>query len=459
MNENNFELHRSHSSVRFDIDSSARDVCSSADYDFEDQTQTSLSSSPSLNQLISSTSGGNTNASSESDDETSRIELHHHALLDRPSHSKHGRNHNYMMRNAMSSSTLSSLGTLSKLPKTKKRKLHRAPTLHSRSRASPFTLSSIIIKGLKWIFTLWCISLFGVVIYQMKMDQSDLSIPSLLLHIPLPAPNHKVSVVLMNHSRPRMIKESAGLMPTLLKHPSVDEIILLHSNPKTAFKYIHPKVVNIDASKENNRMGLSIRFHFCQLAKNDWVIHVDDDMEFTEQTLNELLTEFSKNTHRIVGKFGRDRKENSFFNGYTSKSTSKETEVVLTKLMVMEREICSAFFQYSNLIWEDVVLNSSDGPLWNGEDIFMSLVANHVYGREKNNYAMDWLDVRDAPNHLKDYKNGILDISGGFQGFRPFDYYWWLSLLARNRHYAYRGSMWGVAKERLSRELETEIYR
>lgn len=337
----------------------------------------------------------------------------------------------------------------SKFSGTKKQKLSLISTF-KRSNDSPLMISGLIITGLKYIVIIWLLSLCGVVIYQMQIEKSHVSIPSMRLHVPLPAPDHKVSVVLMNDSRPRMIKESPGLMPTLLKHPSIDEILLLHANPNTAFKYVHSKVINIDATKENTRMGLSMRFYFCQLAKNDWVIHLDDDMEFTEQTLNEMLTEFAKNPHRIVGKYGRDQKDNSFFNGYSSKSTSRETDVVLTKFMVMERDICGAFFHYSHLIWEDVVLNNGDGPLWNGEDIFMSLVANHVYRREKNNYAMDWLDVRDAPNYLKDHKSGVVEMTEDFKGVRLFDYYWWLGLFSRNRHFAYRGSLWGIAKERLS---------
>jgi hypothetical protein len=142
---------------------------------------------------------------------------------------------------------------------------------------------------------------------------------------------------------------------------------------------------------------------------------------------------------------------NSYFNGYSSKDTSKESEVILTKFMVMERESCSAFFKYSHLVWEDIILNNGEGPLWNGEDVFMSLVSNHVYGARSNamNYAMDWLDVRSAPEELKDYTNGKFDISGGFSGLRFWDFAWWRSLFNRNRHYSYRGTLWKQARERL----------
>lgn len=267
--------------------------------------------------------------------------------------------------------------------------------------------------------------------------------------IPLPLPANKVSVVLMNFSRPRMIKESS-LMSTLLSHPSIDEVVLLHSNPHTKFEYVHDKVVNVDAIQENDEMGLSIRFYFCQMVKNPWVIHVDDDMEFDVETLNKMIIEFSKNPKRIVGRYGRDLSSKMTYNGYWSTSTHEKTEVVLTKLLMMEREICASFFEYAHLVWEDVVLDEGEGPLWNGEDIFMSLVANHVYGRENNNYAMDWLDVRDAPEYLKDYTDGKLDISGGFQGLNVFKWQWWQALLRRNRHYSYRGKLWQVAKTRLA---------
>lgn len=392
-----------------------------------------------------------------------------------------------LRRNDVSSCTISSIGTLSKTRRHRDGILPMCrlstrmtddvmcyssdakltvPKVSSAQRQywpRPRLKLSCIVVFFKMLMTVWVLSMGSFIFYHFYLYPSSPTIFPIAsplkfkpgngygwYHIPIPPPDHKVSVILMNHSRPRMIKESA-LVPTLLGHPSVEEVVILHSNPKTQFNFVHPKVINIDATKENDQMGLSIRFYFCQMAKSDWVLHVDDDMEFTAKTLNEMLYEFSKNTKRIVGRFGRDRNENNYFNGYSSKDTSRETEVILTKFMVMEREICSAFFEYSHLIWEDVVLNNGEGPLWNGEDIFMSLVSNHVYGRygEKVNYAMDWLDVWSAPEDLKDYSDGKLDISGGFNGYRFWNFSWWRSLLNRNRHYSYRGKLWKEAKDRL----------
>jgi hypothetical protein len=294
-----------------------------------------------------------------------------------------------------------------------------------------------------------------------RMLRPFLSGPSLLgsslqsaRAIPLPLPKEKFSVVVMNYGRPRMIRESS-MMRTLLSHPNVDEVLLLHANPKTAFEFVHPKVVNIDATAQNEEMGLSLRFYFCQLAKNEWVLHIDDDMEFTTAALNELLIEYSRNPKRIVGRYGRNlAPSDNSFNGYSSTSTHRATEVVLTKFMAMERGLCSAFFDYAHLLY-DIVLQDGEGPLWNGEDIFMSLVANHLYRSTStdasfNNYAMDWLDVWQASDALKDYDNGKMDISGGMKGLRFWSWQWWDSVLRRNRHYSYRGSLWKTAKKRLA---------
>lgn len=289
-------------------------------------------------------------------------------------------------------------------------------------------------------------SAYGALVDPMPILETDKS--------SLNTPQRQISAVIMNHSRPRML-QSSTLLPTLISHPSVGEIFILHSNPRSKFEYIHPKVINIDASNENNEMGLSLRFYFCQYATFDWVIILDDDIELPESAITELIFEFEKDSERVVGRYGRNLKPiSSWFYGYDSTNTHKETDVVLTVFMIMQRNLCSSFFEYAYLIWDDIILEQGNGPLWNGEDIFISLIAKHIYG--KQNYAMDWLDVRNAPEELKDYEFGKFDISGGLRGFYIWNWRWWHSLLKRNRHYSYRGKLWRAAEERLNRLSEPE---
>lgn len=89
-----------------------------------------------------------------------------------------------------------------------------------------------------------------------------------------------------------MIREST-LLPTLLDHPHVGEVLLCHSNPHRQFQYHHPKVVNLDAVAANEERGLSLRFFFCYTAaKYEYVIIVDDDQEVTTAAIDTLFQTF-----------------------------------------------------------------------------------------------------------------------------------------------------------------------
>jgi Glycosyl transferase family 64 domain len=254
-----------------------------------------------------------------------------------------------------------------------------------------------------------------------------------------------ISVVVMNHRRPQLLLlHSDKLLSTLLYHPMVKEIIICHSNPITAFnnthviemhrllnpskdkrenKYrlLHPnssidvtelntmsndgqdrytanttsfeqlvqlKMKHINATDENDRYGLALRFYFCsnrtQLgASNDWVIHVDDDMDINSVAIDQLILNMALNPRRIVGYFGR----NYAFGYRVAYSGLRDVtaEVVLTKLMIIERALCTEFFNYKHLIEYDPPTIPSYRPIkWNGEDIFINLVANRYYNVPPN---------------------------------------------------------------------------
>ena len=127
--------------------------------------------------------------------------------------------------------------------------------------------------------------------------------------------------------------------------------------------------------------------------------------------------------------------------------------MVLTKILVVQRDVCSAFFRYQDLV-KDLLPVSK--PLWNGEDIFLSLVANHVYGVPHDgpyrNFAMD-LNVWEASDEYKDDDSGAHDISGNMDRHRIWTVgFWnWLNAFYRAQcHAAYRGKLWHAAKERLA---------
>jgi Glycosyl transferase family 64 domain len=265
----------------------------------------------------------------------------------------------------------------------------------------------------------------------------------------------RVSVVLMNHGRPYMIQKST-LIPTLLEHENIDEILLCHSNPKTKFQLVQPKVKNIDATEMNKKIGLALRFHYCQDAKNPWVIIVDDDQEVTANAIDQLLSEFNDNPRRIVGRYGRGY---SYWSapsryGYNTDTLLGDVEVVLTKFMILERQLCYKFFNYAHVI-NDILPESK--PLWNAEDIFMSLTANHVYKvplyGPYNNYAMP-LDVKEADDKLYNDGDGNNEnVSGNLDRINLTNSdasAYWSAYNKAQTHTRYRGRLWYLAKTRLA---------
>lgn len=262
-----------------------------------------------------------------------------------------------------------------------------------------------------------------------------------------PVPDFRVSVILMNYQRPRML-QSSNLLPTLTKHKQVDEIVLCHAQNRTRFSYPHSKVKNVDATAANQQWGLALRLHYCAQAKNNHVVLVDDDQELTSDALDKLFDEFQTDPRRIVGRYGRGFTE---FSGYRTTDLLGRVEVVLTKLLVLEKQVCQTFIQYQSVV-EDLVQFST--PLWNGEDIFVNLVANHFYNvpyNRYNNYAMK-LNVWEADDSLKD-DNGSGDISGNANrhslwqdGF--FEY--WRYRQKQKAHLDYRSHLWKVARQRLA---------
>lgn len=51
--------------------------------------------------------------------------------------------------------------------------------------------------------------------------------------------------------------------------------------------------------------GLATRFKACQLARNDWVLLIDDDITMTEPFLNTWLAEKQAQPDRLYSLFGR----------------------------------------------------------------------------------------------------------------------------------------------------------
>ena len=222
------------------------------------------------------------------------------------------------------------------------------------------------------------------------------------------------TVVLMNWARPQLAK---SLVEHLVKHPRISEVIVSNGRPDTAIDVDHPDVRNV--REVDDAVGLSRRFERCLDARSEYVIHVDDDIVPSFSAIDRLLDEMDANPKRIVGRWGRQLRWGMYAH------CKGECPVVLTKLMIMERRMCAAFFEYEGLA-EDMIPYGT--PKWNGEDLFMSLVAAHEYGAQHT--VIPELEVGEIETN-----DGI---SGNIKGVRPWSASWRAQFRKYFRHTAYR---------------------
>jgi Glycosyl transferase family 64 domain len=315
----------------------------------------------------------------------------------------------------------------------------------------------------------------GIRILPKKLKTAESVVPK--THIRYPPVDIQISVVIMNHARPNLLQHSQ-LLPVLTHHPSVSEILILHSNPATSFTNAElqhlgdeeraiQKIQHLDVWELNSEMGLAVRFHYCAVAAtNDWVMHLDDDMELDASAVSELVWAMIDNSHRIVGHFGRTYNywKAPLRYGYDTKDHTGRVEVVLTKALILEKQVCAEFWKHAALM-NDMVSDSK--PRWNGEDIFVNLVANHYYSvplhGPYNNYAIADLNVWEAdvesfPENIpkvveEKKKKEEVSVSGNMDRNRIWivgPVAWWKANAKAQSHTAYRGRLWYRAKQRLA---------
>jgi hypothetical protein len=187
-----------------------------------------------------------------------------------------------------------------------------------------------------------------------------------------------ISIILLNWKRPLNIKNK--ILPILEHNNMVDEIIISHGNKGTIFKYISQKkkIIHRDDSELNNKYGLSLRFLCALTCKNKYVLFMDDDEIIYNEEIYKYYKLLVESNYGIVGKYGRKlykNHDNKF--QYNFHNTIGICDVILTKFMILKKQIIYDFFNYSYLVHD---IQQYAKPLWNGEDIFISLIARKRYG-------------------------------------------------------------------------------
>jgi hypothetical protein len=194
------------------------------------------------------------------------------------------------------------------------------------------------------------------------------------------------SLIILNFKRPDNVIKIINNIKTF---KYIDEIIVSNGKLDTAIRLNDEKIVIYDDYNTiNNIYSLDRRFICGLRAKNDNIIIIDDDIYITEDELYKLVTEYNKNTKRIVGKWGRNLNKGE----YEYKDINGETDIVLTKLLICKRNLCSLFFICKPLI-ETIYKNGV--PYGNGEDIFFSFIVSIYYNNK--HYCNTDINAKELP--------------------------------------------------------------
>lgn len=204
----------------------------------------------------------------------------------------------------------------------------------------------------------------------------------------------KADVVILNWERQQHIRDY--LIPVLLKCPEIGKIIISHGKRETFFDYPDARVVCLDHSQENQTFGLSLRFSCFEHLTSEAMMILDDDMLVTPAHIKQLVDAYQAKPDHIHGydaryvfrtssglvyarmrhlyKYILDPVFRAHFFGERPKPV-----ITLTKTLIAPASAAKMFCESRPLVEEFVRTYSK--PLWNGEDIFFSLVFHARTGR------------------------------------------------------------------------------
>jgi len=198
----------------------------------------------------------------------------------------------------------------------------------------------------------------------------------------------KYSVVILNWKRPNNIKI---ILDNMVKFKSIQEIIISNGLKETAVTYVHDKVkIQDDYDSVNQVYGLDRRFTNVLKCDCDHIIILDDDKTLDESEMVKLLTEYEKDTSRVVGWCGRnilyDKKGDL---RYLPRDYFGSVDILLTQLIVFQKKYANLFFLCKPLVEH---IYKTGVPYGNGEDIFLSFIVSLYTG--KKNFALSGVRVR-----------------------------------------------------------------
>lgn len=186
--------------------------------------------------------------------------------------------------------------------------------------------------------------------------------------------NEGITAVILNWKRPYNLIDY--ILPTIVKCHLIREIIISHGRSDSKFQWKSSRdipIIHRDDTELNSTYGLSLRFLAASNAKYQNILLVDDDEIPHPATIINMFKIYKRQSPCIIGKYGRYVDNNLRYSSNSIPSQATEAPIILTSLMLFPKHLVNSFFRESSKILPWVQEESS--PLWNGEDIVLSLLA------------------------------------------------------------------------------------
>ncbi len=203
-----------------------------------------------------------------------------------------------------------------------------------------------------------------------------------------------IDVIILNWDRPRHIQEH--LIPLLTSCSQIGRIIISHGKRETYFEAPGPRVVCLDHSGINATFGLALRFHSVSHAETDAVLILDDDQILQSAHIAQLASAYDERPGHIHGydaRYAWKTRSGLVYGRRTTRIRHCADPVflkqmiwdppgpcmVLTKTLIAPRTALEAFNEHAHQV--EPFIRAQSRPLWNGEDMFFSLLHLSRTGR------------------------------------------------------------------------------
>ncbi len=179
----------------------------------------------------------------------------------------------------------------------------------------------------------------------------------------------KISFVILNYKRPKNLIEH--IIPSLLENKLTHKIIISHALEETYFdNYSNDeRVLHLKHFKQNKKVGLYCRFLAFQKTNTNCIVFQDDDFLIDNDSIIFCYEKWLKEKHSIHGFAGRLIAKDAYV---MQDVVSENVPVILTQFAMTSRFIIRKAIEMSYLVAPYV---KECNPIWNGEDIFLSIVS------------------------------------------------------------------------------------